>query len=167
MLKRLTLSKKLLLLGGIPMVVAIIFILLVIVQTTEKMTNAQSISQLMSLAVSNSNLVHEIQKERGLTASYIADGRSSALKTSLEQQRKEVQSRLETLGNEHEVDVMKGSELAILMSSIEADLKQLSSMRLRIDRGDVSSAQALAYFTNLNEKLLSVVFMVAKTSHIA
>lgn len=87
MLNQFSLNKKLLVLTGIPLIAAILFAIMLIVKANNTASNANSISQLMQLAVANSQLVHELQKERGLTAGFYGSGASTEFKQKLEAQR--------------------------------------------------------------------------------
>ncbi len=119
---------------------------------------------LSTLAASSSNLVHEIQKERGLTAGFLAGGGAS-VGALLEKQRTEMDARM--------------ADLASLVSSLEPrllaqahaekglvkaldDLKRVQTVRSQVDSQEIGLGAAIKYYSAINGALLSVVSSMAR-----
>jgi len=70
MRNRLTIKQKLQLLLLVPLLSLLGFSCVLIYSSQQSAENAKEIESLLSLAIVNSQLVHELQKERGLTAGF-------------------------------------------------------------------------------------------------
>ena len=71
---KLTLNKKIMLIGIIPLFAICFFIYTIVVEKIGVKTNADNISRLCQYIVTASELVHELQKERGTSGVYIGSG---------------------------------------------------------------------------------------------
>lgn len=121
-------------------------------QTNKEMTN---IIQLSKLSVVYSELVHEIQKERGATAGFIGS-KGQKFSSQLLAQRKETDQKLQNKQqylNDNEISFNEIKQLNNDISSLESGL---TSMRAKIDNLAVSTGEAIGYYTQLNKLLLSV-----------
>jgi methyl-accepting chemotaxis protein len=134
----------------------------VIVNTITK-NKMSELSDLTDLTIVYSDLVHELQKERGATAGFISsEGKefSSMLKKqrSLTKQRvKQVNDFWEKSG-EHNIKIMK------LHAEIKRGLSEISTIRKEVDSLSISMEEALTYYTKLNYKLLSASGVISHLS---
>lgn len=155
--------KKLAILLGAPLLLAIFFACLLIMDTHRKSQNAEQVNTLLTLAVANSELVHELQKERGLTSGFIATYGSSKFKKQLEEQQQKSNEKLE---DNIAIFTALDSELARLnLHHLIADTKamkqQLTALRKRVEQIKISVEEALEAYTVNNSRLLQIVSSVA------
>jgi hypothetical protein len=80
MFNSITIKNKLVVLASIPLILALVFSSILISTANQEANNAIAIHKLMTLATTNSELVHELQKERGLTAGFLSSQGNSAYK---------------------------------------------------------------------------------------
>lgn len=103
-----------------------------------------------------SRLVHEIQKERGMTSGFIASG-GTKFASELPAQRREVDRETEILKkfiSENDTDTGIKNGLTAALKTFE----ERSDLRSGVDSASVSSAKATAFYTDMNSKLLYAVF---------
>ena len=158
LLKRLKLGQRLALMVLVPLLVMIGFAVnqslasFSLLQTTVQM---QSMSE---LSVDISNLVHELQKERGMTAGFIGSA-GKQFGTQLRAQRQETSTKLTVL--QQFLDDFDSSSLG---SEFDKDLKYaldrltiLDEQRKAVDSLDINLKNALAYYTGNNTALLLLI----------
>ncbi|MAG14049.1 MAG: hypothetical protein CMN78_05585 [Spirochaetales bacterium] len=128
-------------------------------------TEMGSIQSLTGLSVSISDLVHELQKERGTTAGYLGS-KGAEFSEELRNQRVFTDSKAAA------VHVFYGKfNGARLNSEFNNDLHEavqtldsLEETRREIDAFSTSADKAISYYTNLNATFLSVIGNVVKIS---
>ncbi|NOI89450.1 methyl-accepting chemotaxis protein [Vibrio splendidus] len=130
------------------------------VETTSEMS---SLNQLTRLSVVYSELVHELQKERGMTAGFIGS-QGTQFVSELRSQRTSADNR-RNQRNEYwqsaEIDL---PQITKLNTEISRSLNQITSIRNRVDSQSIPLSEALGYYTKLNAKLLSVSALIAELS---
>ncbi|WP_445945410.1 methyl-accepting chemotaxis protein [Shewanella sp.] len=131
--------------------------------TFDKYQTAHSFEQtgiLTELAVVNSKLVHEVQKERGMSAGFIASN-GSAFADVLPAQRRLTDSQI-VLFNQ----TVDSSELTqgmlVFVTKVRQDLQTLSQTRQQVDSLSMPLADAVSYYTHINSDLLAVVDGIAR-----
>ena len=126
------------------------------------------LSGLTELSVVYSDLVHELQKERGATAGFIGSNGTS-FKNILKEQRVLTNSQNDKRttfwqnNNEHSPVIVE------LHNTINQQLNELSKIRANVDSQSISLKEALTYYTTLNAKLLSVsktISLLSNQAHI-
>lgn len=134
-------------------------------QLQSKLDDTSSFESLSALALSSSALVHELQKERGSSAGFLSsEGR--AFKEILAAQRPLTDARLVNFNDQlAKVDVSSYSE------AFEANISELLSLLLSLDRNrslvssiSISVAEEVAYYTELNTRLLNISDSLARFS---
>ncbi|WP_354623449.1 methyl-accepting chemotaxis protein [Psychromonas sp. MME2] len=127
-------------------------------QYREDLSRVQSLSL---LSVKNSNLVHELQKERGMSAGFIGS-KGKAFADKLPAQRtltNKVRDSFNQFLSTHILPVGFQSEI----SQVQEQLAILPSVRQQVDDLSISVADEVAYYTKLNAILLSIVDLTAKS----
>jgi methyl-accepting chemotaxis protein len=122
-----------------------------------------TIAPLTRLSVVYSELVHELQKERGMTAGFIGS-KGAKFANKLKNQRQETDSKnqkQETFWSDNNFSL---DEIKQLNATISQSLQKLASIRQQVDSQSISLGKALTYYTQLNKKLLSVASLNAKIS---
>ena len=117
---------------------------------------------LIHLAVKSSNLVHEFQKERGMTAGFIGSSGKKFADT-LPGQRQSTNSRLDEYRDElATLDLNQyGEALKQQFAKIDSRLQQLQVTRKSVDALTIKLPDALGYYTKNNAYLLGVVSEIA------
>lgn len=134
-----------------------------ILQSANTKSEMSTITSLTKLSVKYSELVHELQKERGMTAGYIGSN-GAKFADKLKVQRKNTdQIRRKQLKFWQENDFQL-SNITALNASINKAFNDISSIRQRVDSQTIPLSEALNYFNQLNQKLLSVAVFNAEIS---
>jgi len=122
-----------------------------------------SVEGLSQLAVRISALVHETQKERGMTAGFLGS-KGVQFAVELPQQRQLTDSRRKALAAFME----QSGQLALgdavgsrLRSSIE-ELDRISGIRSAVTDQVIPAGEAIGYYTRLNAAMLSVISELTK-----
>jgi len=154
----------------IPILVALCYFAGVQISDSLKVKNsATTIYNFVELSAYNSRLVHELQKERGMSAGYLGSkGKSFADK--LPQQRKETDKRLKDLKAylaEHSTELQQHSQLWRVVEDANSMIAQIAEMRSGITSLSTPLGKALGYYTTLNGKLLSVPGLAVSISEVA
>ncbi len=115
---------------------------------------ASTLEQHAELAQLSAALIHELQKERGMSAGFLGSAGTRYLQ-ELAEQRQQTDSRLEALSHYSSVHRFN--------SDTQALLTQLNK-RLQVDRLNITLDDMLAYYTAHNRLLLDSLAMLIKVS---
>ncbi|PMN05530.1 chemotaxis protein [Vibrio splendidus] len=130
------------------------------VETTSEMS---SLNQLTRLSVVYSELVHELQKERGMTAGFIGS-QGTKFVSELRAQRTSADNRRNQRTEYWQSAEIDLPQISRLNTEISQSLNQITSIRKRVDSQSIPLSEALGYYTKLNAKLLSVSALIAELS---
>ncbi|PTO72712.1 methyl-accepting chemotaxis protein [Vibrio splendidus] len=130
------------------------------VETTSEMS---SLNQLTRLSVVYSELVHELQKERGMTAGFIGS-QGTKFVSELRAQRTSADNRRNQRTEYWQSAEIDLPQISRLNTEISQSLNQITSIRNRVDSQSVPLSEALGYYTKLNARLLSVSALIAELS---
>ena len=117
----------------------------------------------IDLSVSIANLLHETQKERGMTAGYLGS-KGKKFKIEIQKQRiKTLQRKEELLRELQKIQTSNyTNSFKQNMSSAKDLLKNIDKIRKKVDSFNITTKEAISYYTELNTKLLN---SVAALSH--
>lgn len=121
------------------------------------------IAPLTELSVVYSELVHELQKERGMTAGFLGSG-GTQFGSKLKNQRQDTDQKRTKKTNFWAKSDVKDPRVTKLNASIQEMLQQITSIRQQVDAQSITTQAAIAYYTELNKKLLSVAIINAEIS---
>ena len=121
------------------------------------------LEQYTGLSVEYSELVHELQKERGMTAGYIGSN-GTKFSRKLSQQRSDTDAMLTKLMDFLQLNEMTDGQIKQLQTRIQQDLSMLAGIRKKVDTQNIELGAALRYYTQLNAKLLSVSGLIVDMS---
>ncbi|MCP5162045.1 MAG: methyl-accepting chemotaxis protein [Hahellaceae bacterium] len=109
--------------------------------------------------------MHELQKERGNTAGFIGS-KGSAFKDKLASQRQLTDTALKNYQTYLKVESAEIThpEVLSLLSGINQQLQKLGTVRSNISSLNISAADAIGFYTDLNRQLLAVATSVATIS---
>ncbi|MEZ9701802.1 methyl-accepting chemotaxis protein [Vibrio sp. 10N.261.46.E12] len=129
----------------------------------ETKTEMSSLNQLTRLSVVYSELVHELQKERGMTAGFIGS-QGTQFVSELAAQRTNADNRRNQRNDYWQSANINLPQINRLNTEISQSLNQITTIRNRVDSQSIPLSEALAYYTKLNAKLLSVSALIAELS---
>lgn len=155
LLNNLMFKQKLILLVLIPLLATLYFSLNNLNTLTLDQGQLEDVQELLSLSVANNTLVHELQKERGITAIYIGS-QGSRFVDELKEQRKltnKARTHLDAVIKDFPSDNDKISEISL---TIQSGLLKLDDIRVGSDRLVISLSEAIGYYTAQNHKMLSL-----------
>ncbi|GIC79226.1 methyl-accepting chemotaxis protein [Moritella sp. F3] len=121
------------------------------------------LTQYTELSVEYSELVHELQKERGMTAGFIGSN-GAKFSSKLRTQRADTDVKRSKLMRFLQQNEITDRHIKQLQTSIQQDLTMLEGMRNKVDAQNIQLGAALAYYTKLNAKLLSVSGLIVDIS---
>ncbi len=159
-ISNLKIKNKLLLVIVPPIVGALMFGLYVVYSQYLLSVGLAQVEVLSKLAVVNGNLVHELQKERGMSAGFLgSSGKNFGDK--LPQQRRATDTQHDAY-----TQFIKNNPLpddfASQLAKVNNQLSQLATMRSRVDSLSISVADEVGYYSQLNASLLSIVDSTAQ-----
>jgi len=152
-----TVRKKLLLLIIPALLGLILFSYIVISNSYQSSQDAFLVEKLVQLSGIKSRLVHELQKERGLTAGFVGS-KSASFGDALRQQRDSTDAKYAEFQSyiESDTSTKQFKDIWDALQSIDKHLQQLSAIRLRVDKLQITLKEALAYYTKNNNDILNV-----------
>ncbi len=121
--------------------------------------SSKRIEEIADIVRSASYLVHELQKERGMSAGFIGS-KGKKFSSALKNQRSSTDSAVETFRNSLPKDV-EDERLSELLSSIEEMLRGLGDIRDRVDSLSISKKEVVSFYTELNRKLIALIGLMA------
>ena len=135
---------------------------LLITQNYKIYKHNQELKNDVILSTILSNVVHELQKERGRTAGFLGSG-GKKFRAELQAQRVKTDQKITTL---KKFLTNKGSiysgQIKMHLETILAKLRQLRSVRHKIDALNIDTKEAIGFYTSLNGYIIDTVGMIAK-----
>lgn len=123
----------------------------------------KNLTELTQLSINYSELVHELQKERGTTAGFLGSNGKTFV-TRLNKQHIATDDKLNSRDAFLELNDFKQVSIVRLNQEIAAELEKLNLIRSQVTDLAIDSSEAIAYYTGLNAKLLSVSYIIADLS---
>ena len=163
-MKNLTIKSKLLLLSLVPLLSLIFFTTQQTIHNIQFKNNLEHTQKLVDFSKKISLLVHETQKERGMSAGYVGS-KGVKFKNKLPEHRLITNKRRKEF--KQFIDTFNFSEYPILKKHIDTILKDLSELdknRVKITNREHTLKDTVTYYTQLNKKLLNAVNEIAKQS---
>lgn len=128
-------------------------------------SNMEQILTLSDYGVKASNVVHELQKERGMTAGFLGS-KGTKFVAELPEQRIATNSKIDILTTT--IDKLDTSSynraFNSAIKSLLSDLSVIRSKRSLIDTLEIATPAAIGFYTTLNSKLLSSIGQIAMLS---
>ncbi|PLY08460.1 MAG: chemotaxis protein [Arcobacter sp.] len=165
MFKNLSIKNKLTILVLLP---TLFIIILALKSINSDYNNVNKLSDLKNgviLSTKLSALVHETQKERGMTAGYLGS-KGKKFKDTLPKQRKLTNDRLGDLKkfldetNVYNISIEMSKSLDLAMK----DISNIDNIRASVTSLELPLGKALGFYTNMNAKYLNVVIEISKSS---
>ncbi len=166
MLSKLSIKQKLLLIIVIPLIVVVLLSAKLMIDSYVNLKNLHSLDNLASLSIKIGNLVHETQKERGMTAGFIGSN-GEKFKSELPIQRAVVDEKVKEL-NSFLSNFDKNSYNLEFSQNLESSLKkieELNSIRNGVNNLSTNVNIAIGYYTETNALLLNIISNISKLSN--
>jgi len=164
-LNNLPIKMKLVLMLMFPILGLIIFSSIQSKNYYDEYSSLERIESLILLSTKVSSLVHETQKERGLTAGYLGS-KGTAFKNELGIQRELSNKEFDSF-----LEYARSLNLSIYplefkenMNKAISKYEALDTLRKQISELDVTTSKAIKYYTLMNEAMLDNVTLIAKLS---
>lgn len=125
------------------------------IQTYQEKTILKEMLVLTNSASVSALLVHELQKERGASAGYLAS-QGSKFQQAIIKHRQTTDQKYKTLQNFVQLTDLT-PQLKQLFSQVNKQLNKIDDMRKRVDNLSVTIAEEVAFYTQLNTLLLSIM----------
>ena len=164
-MQKFSIKKRLVILILVPLFAFSIISIKQIVDEYNMMDNYQKLQEIVVLSTKISALVHETQKERGMSAGYLGS-KGKKFNTKLPEQRKLVDKALEELTSFLDtIDLtIIDHKIAKNIESALNDLSKIESMRTKISSLHIELSSAIGFYTNINAKFLDLIVDASKIS---
>ena len=162
-----TIKSKLMLLLALPLIGLIVISTKAILSDYEKVQTLEKLNIGIELSGKVSKLVHETQKERGVTSGYTSS-KGKKFGDKLPSQRANTDKRIAELKSFlSKNDFSKiHQDISSLLSDALNDLSKINSIRTQVDSLSISGIKAIGYYSNMNAKFLSIVTSTVKLSNL-
>ncbi|WP_076411400.1 methyl-accepting chemotaxis protein [Shewanella sp. UCD-KL12] len=158
-IENLTIRNKLLIVILPPIFGCIFFGLSIVYNQFQLSQNLRGVLTLSELASVNSALVHELQKERGMSAGFISS-QGQAFINALPAQKRKTDSAIASF-NRFVANKELPSTFDSQLQRVVTAFNQISQIRDRVSGLNISVAEEVAFYTELNASLLSIVDQTA------
>ena len=165
MLSKLSIKQKLILIMLIPLIVVILLDAKLAMDSFSASRNLKALDNVVELSTKIGALVHETQKERGMTAGYLGS-KGEKFKAELPNQRvltDEKLSEFKTFLSTFDKNFYSQDFIENLDSGIKK-LEELSNIRNSVNSFSINAPVAIGYYTETNKLLLNVIGTVVKLS---
>ncbi|MBL4765370.1 MAG: methyl-accepting chemotaxis protein [Colwellia sp.] len=159
----LSFRKKIFSLLALPMIGFLWLSISVIIDSVVIKNEMSTMAPLTKLSVVYSELVHELQKERGMTAGFLGS-KGTKFASKLQNQRQGTDQKRIKQENFWRDNDFSLDDIKQLNATINQSLQDLASIRQQVDSQSITLGKALTYYTQLNKKLLSVASLNAAIS---
>jgi methyl-accepting chemotaxis protein len=163
MLKNIKIRTKLLLLLLLPILGLVFFSGREVLESYRILNNLRQTEKLVTLSVKVGALVHELQKERGLSSGYIS-AEAKRFKSELADQRKLTNETAQQLSEALLAHPDAAQTVKAALDSASKLQDKLSDTRSKIDNLAIEAKDSFAFFTTLNYSYLDVVAAVGRYS---
>jgi len=159
LLNRFGLGQRILALSLMPFIIGTVFALMLAFEARVELDRANKLRALTDYAPTISGLVHELQKERGLSAGYLGSKGGSAQKAALENQRTETDKALSSFNSaytnfDYETFGVGFTEIA---KTAKTEIDKLANVRREVTSQGRTIKQMAGYYTPTIARLLSII----------
>jgi methyl-accepting chemotaxis protein len=158
----LNISRKLALLVIPPLLTSIVFGGMYLTNEYKTQHQLAVVIDLTQVAIINSSLVHQLQKERGMSAGFLGS-KGQAFKDNLSNQRAETDIQIQRFNLFAQQDDFP-QQLQSTYDNLASAFNQLDQMRDNVSGLNISVADQVSYYTHINTLLLSMVDNAASQS---
>ncbi len=157
-----SLSRKITVTALLPATFMFLFALGISVYFWQKYRSAETIKQISVLINATSCLVHELQKERGMSAGFISSG-GKKFASALRKQREETDVAMGSFKGSLLTEI-PDQKLINKLEMIKGEINRLEEIRRRVDSLNIDKKEAVEFYTNLNRKLIALIGLMVHHS---
>jgi len=145
------------------------FSIFTVLFVTQQVSQSTQMSKVREVAVFNrqiSALVHEIQRERGISAGYIASEGQGAFASQLRDQRRQTDQALSTYMTAYQAlhRDQYSENLNLHLDLVEVELSHFGSVRQQVDALPAEAGGVLSAYTRMTTELIA---LIAEETHAA
>ena len=158
--------KSKLIIQAVIIVTVILSLAGVIVQmSNKKLDDLKDIQSSTKLLSSISHLLHQTQKERGMTVGFLGS-KGKHFKDALVNQRIATNKELVSIDKLlEEIQIQDIDEVTYKAISLAiADTKKIKNIRIKIDSLNIRNDEAISFYTNMNAKFLTTIVKISNFS---
>ena len=152
MFRNMTIKKRLIILSAIAMATIFVYVVAVFVSQYKIYQNSKDTIKVVELSVKLSDVVHELQKERGASAGYL-NSKGKKFAQILKTQIKNTDKKLSIL--KHYIDANNNPYVKAAKKSI--DFSKLGNVRQKVQNLKMTTKDEVNYYTNLNKTILDII----------
>ena len=156
-------KKKIFILLTIPLLGFLFSSVSSILQSISATQEMNRLAHLTKLSIVYSDLVHELQKERGITAGFLSS-KGTKFTNKLSGQRQAVEKQNNIRIDYWRINQFEETTITALNSKINQQLSQLQNIRSQVDEQSISAGKAISYYTETNKLLLSISTLLSEIS---
>ncbi|WP_171816252.1 methyl-accepting chemotaxis protein [endosymbiont of unidentified scaly snail isolate Monju] len=161
LIMNMSIRNKLILMLVFPMIGLAYFSTGGILQHLEQTKSTDELQVLSGLSVELASAVHELQKERGLSAGYLGSAGREFLEDLL-MQRSRTDQKLEKIRNQSSLSGLT-EELSRMYSDIKSAIGDIEEFRAKVDSKNVSVSDVIAYYSGVDDVIMEFVLAMART----
>ena len=165
-LSNISIKNKLQALVILPLIVIIAYSFFLIKNEYNIIRNLEHLNKIVILSTKISNLVHETQKERGLTAGFLASS-GKIFSDKLRNQRELTDTLIKDIRSFTKGHAMKSSVNKSAEDTIHNALnilQNIDSIRSKINALEISKVDAIKYYSKMNKAFLKFIVTASKVS---
>ncbi len=168
MLSKMSIKQKLILIMSIPLCIVILLAAKLGYDSFIYHKNLKNLDHVIVLSTKIGALVHETQKERGMTAGFLGS-QGKKFHDTLPKQRELTNERLKDMKNFLSTFNSKyfGQEFNKNLDESLEQLAKLSNIRTNVSALNIKASDAIGYYTNTNSILLNTISSITKLSNSA
>ena len=159
MFKNLKIAPKLLLLLIIPIIGMAFFAVQLMMNNLSTLSNMRTTQALVAVSVASGNLIHELQKERGLSSGFLAS-KGAKNGDELQKQRLVSDGMLHKMQETIAAQTGKTEAIKKALDAVAEKTSKLKETRSAIDSQTIDAKSALGYYTALISNCLEIGFAV-------
>jgi methyl-accepting chemotaxis protein len=163
--KQLAIKNQMRLLVSIPVFFLAVILVANGMERYRTITEATAVKELAVMAGLITEIAHEAQKERGMTAGFLGS-KGQKFGDRLPAQRGETDTRITALKEylQHSAADKNDAALAKNLGEALAEADKISSIRQQADTLAIAGPEAIAFYTGAIEKLLGTIPQIARTT---
>jgi methyl-accepting chemotaxis protein len=151
-LRDLTIKQRLALLGIVSLLTIMMYAIAGVVYNYGVYRDSKSTKQIVALSVKMSNLLHELQKERGASAGYL-NSKGKKFGDILQNQRKKTDEKLNILKDYFS----NNSNDYVKYAKSKVDFSNMNNIRKQVSSLSISTKDEVGYYTKLNKNIIDTI----------
>jgi len=125
---------------------------------------AEKIILLSEFSVHASSLIHEFQKERGMSAGYLGS-KGKKFQQKIIQQRKLTDEKLSSLNTYLQISsVATSANISTDLTKVMNDINERNNIRNNITQLNIPTPKAINYYSNINTQFLDIISQLPQLS---